>query len=172
MTTTDRSTLCHAFALSLACALIESARNDTDPRSALGNRLARAASATERSIEFFPRVRNHVAAMALADQFLALIENRIDSFITHGGWRRGEVDCDRFMQNMLERLNDPKNAAKGDYRQLTLSEIQRHIQEEASELDDELQENPLFSIDVPALVHEAADLAVVAMIAAVKAESL
>lgn len=166
----EQSTLCHAFALSLACALIESARNDTDPHSALGNRLARASETTERAISYFPRVRDNFDAMFLANDFLPLLEQRINSVILHGGWRRGEVACDRFMQNMLARLNDPKNVAKGDYLAMTWPEVRDKVREEQKEVEAEMWALATGSGNPAAAIREFADLAVCAMIGAEKVE--
>lgn len=172
MTEQDQATLCAAFSLSLACAIIEAVRRDAVPHSALANRLARAAETTERAIEFFPRVRDNFDAMFLADEFLPLLERRINSVIAHGGWRRGECDIDRFTQDMLARLNDPKNAAKGDYRTMSWPEIRDKIDEEAAEAKAEMWLLATGQGDPAAAIREFADLAVVAMIGATKIRAI
>lgn len=159
-----------AFILSLAAALIEVVRAAVPVHSAAGNRLARAAEATEKAIEYIPRDADPFPPMFLASEFLPMISARIQSAVVHGGWRRGEVDCDRFLQNMLERLNDPKNAIKGDYRQMSFIDLKNKMDEEKAELVAELWKADTGMMDPAALIREAADRAVVAMFCAVKAE--
>ena len=168
----DQQILCQAFGLSLAAALIEAARSDVAPSTSLGNRLARAAETTERAIEFFPRVHEHFDAQLLASEFIDLLQIRINALIANGGWRRGEKDLDRFFQNMLERLNDPKNVIKGDYRQMSFIDLKNKMDEEKAELVAELWKADNGMMDPSALIREAADRAVVAMFCAVKAEEI
>ena len=159
-----------AFMVSLAAALIEIVRTAVPVHSAAGNRLARAAEATEKAIEYIPRDEDPFPPMFLASEFLPMISQRIQSAVVNGGWRRGEVDCDRFLQNMLERLNDPKNVAKGDYLSMSWPEVRDKIREEHREVEAEMWQLATGCGDTDAAIREFADLAVVAMIGAAKIE--
>ena len=159
-----------AFMISLAAALIEIVRTAVPVHSAAGNRLARAAEATEKAIEYIPRDDDPFPPMFLASEFLPMISQRIQSAVVHSGWRRGEVDCDRFIQNMLERLNDPKNVIKGDYLDMTWPDVRDKLREEHREVEAEMWQLAYGGGDKAAAVRELADLAVCAMIGAAKIE--
>lgn len=160
-----------AFMISLAAALIEIVRSAVPVHSAAGNRLALAAEATEKAIEYIPRDEDPFHPLFMASEFLPMISARIQSAVVHGGWRRGEVDCDRFLQNMLERLNDPKNVAKGDYLAMTWPDVRDKMREEAAEVECEMWQLAIGQGTPAAAVREFADLAVVAMIGAAKIEN-
>ena len=157
-----------AFILSLAAALIEVVRVAVPVHSAAANRLARAAEATEKAIEYIPRDADPFPPMFLASEFLPMISARIQSAVVHGGWRRGEKDLDRFSQDMLARLNDPKNVAKGDYLAMTWPDVRDKLREEHREVETEMWQLAYGSGSPSAAIREFADLAVVAMIAAAK----
>ena len=161
-----------AFMLSLAAALIEVVRGAVPVHSAAGNRLARAVEATEKSIEYIPRDSDPFPPMFLASEFLPMISARIQSAVIHGGWRRGEKDCDRFVQNMLERLNDPKNVAKGDYLAMSWPEVRDNLREERAEVDAEMRKLSTGAGDRAAAIREFSDEAVCAMIGAAKIGSV
>ena len=161
-----------AFILSLAAALIEVVRGAVPVHSAAGNRLARAAETTERAIEYIPRAADPFPPMFLASEFMPMISARIQSAVIHGGWRRGEKDLVRFAQDILSRLNDPKNVIKGDYRQITPIDLKLMLDEEKGELVAELWALANGQPDPAALIREAADRAVVAMFCAVKAAEI
>lgn len=169
--TNDQTTLCNAVALSLAAALIEAIRTDINPTSALGNRLSRACEATETAIEYFPRVRTHFDGMQIADQLLDPVQTLINRVVVHGGFQRGERDLIRFNQAILERLNDPKNVAKGDYLALSWIEVKDKLREELAEVEAEMWTLALGQGDPAAAVRECADLATMALICAAKVEA-
>lgn len=161
-----------AFILSLAAALIEVVRGAVPVHSAAGNRLARAAEATEKAIEYIPRDADPFPPMFLASEFLPMISARIQSAVVHGGWRRGEKDLDRFAQDMLERLNDPKNVVKGDYLAMSWLEVRDKLREERKEVDAEMWQLATGAGDRAAAIREFADEAVCAMIGAAKIASI
>jgi hypothetical protein len=161
-----------AFILSLAAALVEVVREAVPVHSSAGNRLARAAEATEKAIEYIPRDADPFPPMFLASEFLPMITARIQSAVVHSGWRRGEKDLDRFFQDMLARINDPKNAAKGDYHDLPWLLLRDKLEEEKGELIAEIWAMSMGNAVAPALIREAADLAVIAMFCAVKAAEI
>lgn len=160
-----------AFILSLAAALIEVVRVAVPVHSAAANRLARAAEATERAIEYIPRDADPFPPMFLASEFLPMITARIQSAVIHGGWRRGEKDLDRFAQDMLARLNDPKNVVKGDYLAMSWLEVRDKLLEERGEVDAEMWALATGGGNRAAAIREFADEAVVAMIGAAKIEN-
>lgn len=157
-----------AFILSLAAALIEVVRGAVPVHSSAANRLARAAEATEKAIEYIPRDADPFPPMFLANEFLPMISARIQSAVVHGGWRRGEKDLDRFFQDMLARLNDPKNVVKGDYLAMSWPEVRDKLREERAEVDAEMWALATGAGDRVAAIREFADEAVVAMIGAAK----
>lgn len=161
-----------AFILSLASALIEVVRGAVPFHSSAGNRLSRAAEATEKAVEFIPRDADPFPPMFLADQFLPLVTKRIQRAVVNGGWQRGERDLDRFNVDMLARLADPKNVAKGDYLQMSWTEIKLKLREEYKEAWAELLLLTLGGGDRSAAIRELADLAVVCLIAVAKIETL
>jgi hypothetical protein len=86
--------------------------------------------------------------------------------------RRGEDDCRWFLEQMLDRLNDPKNVAKGPYEDMTVSDIRAKLKEEFDEADFEMRLHGTTSFNKTLAISELADLAVVCMIGAVKARTL
>lgn len=50
--------------------------------------------------------------------------------------QRGEVEIRSLAESAIERLNDPKNAKKGDWKEETISELCDGLDEEVRELFD------------------------------------
>ena len=74
--------------------------------------------------------------------------------------RRGEPDVRAFAEAILERLNDPKNASKGDWRKMARGELLELLLHEVAELTAEIA----YTYPEPEDVRrEAADVGALAM---------
>lgn len=82
---------------------------------------------------------------------------------------RGQAEVKKFGKRMIEVLNNPKNAQKGDWNRLTWMQMVTLLKEEVAELEAECQ---LASYEGSAnqeeLFNEAADVAIFAMFLADK----
>jgi NTP pyrophosphatase (non-canonical NTP hydrolase) len=86
--------------------------------------------------------------------------------------KRGEIETLRFAQKMVETMNMPKNAAKGDWKERDWLELYVGLQNEVQELFSECAKENKSPEDYDRIVSEAADVACYALMLADKFRAL